>query len=145
MLVKTTDGTPDAVKVARPVWSGGKSGDNFKGLPITIIACPMKSRIQINIVIDEIFGNICHYAYKDSVGAVTVRVESGNTPKAVFLTFTDNGIPYNPLDTEDPDITLSSEERKIGGLGIYLVKKNMDEMKYEYVNQQNRLWMEKRL
>ena len=109
------------------------------------IACPMKSRIQINIVIDEIFGNICHYAYKDSVGAVTVRVESGNTPKAVFLTFIDNGIPYNPLDTEDPDITLSSEERKIGGLGIYLVKKNMDEMKYEYVNQQNRLWMEKRL
>ena len=109
------------------------------------IACPMKSRIQINIVIDEIFGNICHYAYKDSVGAVTVRVESGNTPKAVFLTFTDNGIPYNPLETEDPDITLSSEERKIGGLGIYLVKKNMDEMKYEYLNQQNRLWMEKRL
>lgn len=109
------------------------------------IACPMKSRIQINIVIDEIFGNICHYAYKDSVGAVTVRVESGNTPKAVFLTFTDNGIPYNPLDTEDPDITSSSEERKIGGLGIYLVKKNMDEMKYEYVNQQNRLRMEKRL
>lgn len=109
------------------------------------IACPMKSRIQINIVIDEIFGNICHYAYKDSVGAVTVRVESGNTPKAVFLTFTDNGIPYNPLETEDPDITSSSEERKIGGLGIYLVKKNMDEMKYEYVNQQNRLWMEKRL
>lgn len=109
------------------------------------IACPMKSRIQIKIVIDEIFGNICHYAYKDSIGAVTVRVESGNTPKAVFLTFTDNGIPYNPLETEDPDITLSSEERKIGGLGIYLVKKNMDEMKYEYVNQQNRLWMEKRL
>lgn len=109
------------------------------------IACPMKSKIQINIVIDEIFGNICHYAYKDSVGAVTVRVESGNTPKAVFLTFTDNGIPYNPLETEDPDITLSSEERKIGGLGIYLVKKNMDEMKYEYVNQQNRVWMEKRL
>ena len=109
------------------------------------IACPMKSRIQINIVIDEIFGNICHYAYKDSVGAVTVRVESGNTPKAVFLTFTDNGIPYNPLDTEDPDITLSSEERKIGGLGIYLVKKNMDEMKYEYVNQQNILRIEKRL
>lgn len=109
------------------------------------IACPMKSKIQINIVIDEIFGNICHYAYKDSVGAVTVRVESGNTPKAVFLTFTDNGIPYNPLETEDPDVTSSSEERKIGGLGIYLVKKNMDEMKYEYVNQQNRLWMEKRL
>ena len=109
------------------------------------IACPMKSRIQINIVIDEIFGNICHYAYKESVGAVTVTVESGNTQKAVILTYTDKGIHYNTMDTEDPDITLSSEERKIGGLGIYLVKKNMDEMKYEYVNQQNRLWMEKRL
>ena len=51
------------------------------------------------------------------------------------VNFTDNGVPYNPLETEDPDITLSSEERKIGGLGIYLVKKNMDEMKYEYLNQ----------
>ena len=62
------------------------------------IACPMKSRIQINIVIDEIFGNICHYAYKDSVGTVTVSVEFQNTPKAICLTFTDNGIPYNPLE-----------------------------------------------
>ena len=109
------------------------------------IDCPMKSKIQIHIVIDEIFGNICHYAYKDSVGTVTVSVESQNTPKAICLTFTDNGIPYNPLETEDPDITLSSEERSIGGLGIYLVKRNMDEIKYEYINKQNRLWMEKKL
>ena len=109
------------------------------------IDCPMKSKIQIHIVIDEIFGNICHYAYKDSVGTVTVSVELQNTPKAICLTFTDNGIPYNPLETEDPDITLSSEERNIGGLGIYLVKRNMDEIKYEYINKQNRLWMEKKL
>ena len=109
------------------------------------IDCPMKSKIQIHIVIDEIFGNICHYAYKDSVGTVTVSVEFQNTPKAICLTFTDNGIPYNPLETEDPDITLSSEERNIGGLGIYLVKRNMDEIKYEYINKQNRLWMEKKL
>ena len=109
------------------------------------IDCPMKSKIQIHIVIDEIFGNICHYAYKDSVGTVTVSVEFQNTPKTICLTFTDNGIPYNPLETEDPDITLSSEERNIGGLGIYLVKRNMDEIKYEYINKQNRLWMEKKL
>lgn len=109
------------------------------------IDCPMKSKIQIHIVIDEIFGNICHYAYKDSVGTVTVSAEFQNTPKAICLTFTDNGIPYNPLETEDPDITLSSEERNIGGLGIYLVKRNMDEIKYEYINKQNRLWMEKKL
>ena len=109
------------------------------------IDCPMKSKIQIHIVIDEIFGNICHYAYKDSVGTVTVSVKYQNTPKTICLTFTDNGIPYNPLETEDPDITLSSEERDIGGLGIYLVKRNMDEIKYEYINKQNRLWMEKKL
>lgn len=109
------------------------------------IDCPMKSKIQIHIVIDEILGNICHYAYKGSVGTVTVSVEFQNTPKAICLTFTDNGIPYNPLETEDPDITLPSEERNIGGLGIYLVKRNMDEIKYEYINKQNRLWMEKKL
>lgn len=109
------------------------------------IDCPMKSKIQIHIVIDEILGNICHYAYKDSVGTVTVSVKYQNTPKTICLTFTDNGIPYNPLETEDPDITLSSEERDIGGLGIYLVKRNMDEIKYEYINKQNRLWMEKKL
>ena len=86
--------------------------------------CPMKSKIQIDIVMDEILGNICHYAYKDSVGKVTVRAESQNTPKAIHLTFIDNGVPYNPLEAEDPDITLSAEERNIGGLGIYLVKKN---------------------
>ena len=74
------------------------------------IACPMKSRIQINIVIDEIFGNICHYAYKDSVGAVTVKVSWGRHRKN-FLTLTDNGIPYNPLDTEDPTPLDSKKER----------------------------------
>lgn len=109
------------------------------------IGCSMKPKIQIHIVIDEIFGNICHYAYKNSVGAVTVRVDAQDIPKAVCLTFTDNGIPYNPLEAENPDITLSAEKRNIGGLGIYLVKKNMNEMKYEYVNEQNRLWMKKEL
>ncbi len=107
------------------------------------IDCSVKAKMQIEIAIDEIFGNISHYAYKDSVGKATVRVEIQDTPKAVCMTFIDSGIPYNPLAKEDPDITLSAEERKIGGLGIYMVKKNMDEMEYEYVDKHNRLWMKK--
>jgi len=109
------------------------------------IDCPVKAKMQIDIVIDEIFGNICHYAYEDSEGTATVRVELRDTQEAICLTFIDSGVPYNPLEAEEPDITLSAEKRKIGGLGIYLVKKNMDEIKYEYVDKKNRLWMEKKL
>lgn len=107
--------------------------------------CPVKAKMQIDIAIDEIFGNICHYAYADSAGTATVRVELQDMPEAICLTFIDHGVPYNPLQAEEPDITLSAEKRKIGGLGIYLVKKNMDEIKYEYVDQRNQLWMEKKL
>lgn len=60
-------------------------------------------------------------------------------PKAVCITFIDNGVPYNPLEKSDPDITLSAEDRQIGGLGIFMVKKNMDHMQYNYCEGQNRL------
>ena len=109
--------------------------------------CPMKVQMQIDIAIDEIFSNICHYAYGDSVGEATVRVEfeDASARKAVALTFIDEGVPYNPLEKEDPDTTLSAEDRKIGGLGIYMVKKNMDEMEYEYSEGKNILSMKKYL
>ena len=109
--------------------------------------CPMKVQMQIDIAIDEIFSNICHYAYGDSVGEATVRVEfeDASARKAIALTFIDNGVPYNPLEKEDPDTTLSAEDRKIGGLGIYMVKKNMDEMEYEYSDGKNILSMKKYL
>ena len=80
--------------------------------------CPVKAKIQMDIAVDEIFSNISFYAYKDGVGTATVRVEMQDDPRAVCMTFIDGGIPYNPLEKEDPDITLSAEERKIGGLGI---------------------------
>lgn len=109
--------------------------------------CPMKVQMQIDIAIDEIFSNICHYAYGDSVGEATIRVEfeDASARKAVALTFIDEGVPYNPLEKEDPDTTLSAEDRKIGGLGIYMVKKNMDEMEYEYSEGKNILSMKKYL
>ena len=88
--------------------------------------CPMKAQMQIDIAIDELFGNIAHYAYNPDVGEATVRVEVTEDPLAVVITFIDNGVPYDPLAKADPDTTLSAEEREIVGLGIYMVKKSMD-------------------
>ena len=107
--------------------------------------CPMKAQIQIDVAIDELFGNIAHYAYNPNVGPATIRVEVVEDPMAVVLTFIDHGIPYDPLAKEDPDIKLSAEERKIGGLGIYMVKKSMDEITYEYKAGQNILRIKKDL
>lgn len=107
--------------------------------------CPMKVQIQIDVAIDELFGNIAHYAYNPEVGPATIRVEVVQDPMAVVLTFIDHGIPYDPLAKEDPDIKLSAEERKIGGLGIYMVKKSMDEITYEYKAGQNILRIKKNL
>lgn len=101
--------------------------------------CPMKAKMQLDIAIDELFGNIAHYAYKEKTGMATVRVEMLENPKAVCITFIDSGIPYNPLEKPDPDVTLSAEDRAIGGLGIFMVKKNMDDVQYNYCDKQNRL------
>lgn len=107
--------------------------------------CPIKSQTQIDIAIDELFGNIAQYAYNPDVGPVTVRVEVTDSPITVIITFIDNGIPYDPLKKEDPNITLSAEEREIGGLGIYLVKKSMDDISYEYKDGQNILKIKKKI
>jgi sigma-B regulation protein RsbU (phosphoserine phosphatase) len=103
--------------------------------------CPLKAKTQLNIAVDEIFGNIVHYAYKNEVGSTTVRAEV--TSDAVVLTFIDSGERYNPLESKDPDITLPAEEREIGGLGIYIVKQTMDEVTYEYKDGNNILKIKK--
>ena len=107
--------------------------------------CPMKAQIQIDIAIDELFGNIAHYAYDPEVGDATVRVEVVEDPLAVVITFIDKGVPYDPLAKADPDITLSAEDREVGGLGIFMVKKSMDEITYEYKDGQNILAIKKSL
>ncbi|WP_334300750.1 ATP-binding protein [Blautia sp. MSJ-9] len=99
--------------------------------------CSMKVQMEIDIVIDEIFSNIAYYAYAPGSGEATVQVEIEDSPKRLELVFIDRGIPYNPLENKDPDVTLDIEERKIGGLGIFLVKEMMDEVLYEYVDGQN--------
>ena len=105
--------------------------------------CPMKAQLQIDIAVDELFGNIAHYAYQPETGPATVRIEIMEKPPAAVLTFIDSGVPYDPLAKEDPDVTLSAGEREAGGLGIFLVKKSMDDMTYEYKDGQNILKIRK--
>ena len=107
--------------------------------------CSMKTQMQLDLAIDELFGNIAHYAYAPAIGSATVEVTFTESPAAVNITFIDEGIPYNPLAKADPDVTLSAEEREIGGLGIFLVKKTMDNMVYKYENNRNILTITKSL
>ena len=109
------------------------------------LGCSMKAQMQINIAIDELFSNIARYAYNPDVGEATVRVEVIEEPLSVIITFIDGGVPYDPLGADDPDITLSAEERTIGGLGIFMVKKTMDEITYRYEGGKNILAIRKRI
>ena len=118
---------------------------DFVNEQLEALDCPMKAQMQIDIAIDELFGNIAHYAYNPDVGNATVRVEVTEEPLAVIITFIDGGVPYDPLAAADPDITLSAEERQLGGLGIYMVKKSMDEITYEYKDGKNILSIKKKL
>ena len=118
---------------------------DFVNEQLEALGCPMKAQIQIDVAIDELFGNIAHYAYNPDVGSATVQVEVTEEPLAVIITFIDGGVPYDPLKGADPDITLSAEERQLGGLGIYMVKKSMDEITYEYKDGKNILSIKKKL
>lgn len=118
---------------------------DFVNVELEKYDCPMKAMMQIDVAIDEIFSNISHYAYKPEVGPATVRVEVDENPLTVIITFIDHGVPYDPLSQEDPDVTLSAEEREIGGLGVFLVKKTMDYVNYEYKEGQNILTVKKNI
>lgn len=120
-----------------------EAATDFVNEQLELLGCPMKAQMQIDIAIDEIFSNIARYAYAPDRGDVTVRVETESDPLAVMITFIDAGIPYNPLTKEDPDTKLSAEERQIGGLGIYMVKKSMDAMEYAFKDGCNMLSIKK--
>ncbi len=107
--------------------------------------CPMKAQMQIDIAIDELFSNIAQYAYTPKTGKATVRVEVTENPMAVVITFIDNGVPYDPLAKADPNVSLPADERQIGGLGIFMVKKSMDDISYEYKDGQNILTIKKHI
>lgn len=107
------------------------------------MGCALKTKAQIDIAIDELCSNIAKYGFDDDGGEVTVAMETQREPRIVSITFTDGGRPFNPLERSDPDTTLSARDRKIGGLGIYMVKKSMDDVRYEYREGKNILTIRK--
>ena len=107
--------------------------------------CPIGVQMKIDVAVEELFVNIASYAYAPGSGSSTVRMEVEEDPKTVVITFVDCGVPYDPLAKEDPDVTLSINDREIGGLGIFMVKKSMDDMIYAYENGQNVLTIRKRI
>ena len=109
------------------------------------LECPMKAQMQMELAVDEIFTNIASYAYAPGTGEASVRFDFDPEEGTVTVTFTDSGVPYDPLKKEDPDVSLPAEERSIGGLGIFLVKKTMDDMWYEFRNGQNVLTLKKKI
>jgi len=102
----------------------------------------MKSQMQINMAIDELFSNVVHYSGSSKMTLVLEVIED---VFSATLTFIDNGVAYDPLAKTDPDVTLSAEDREIGGLGIFLVKKTMDGMEYQRDGEKNILKVTKKL
>lgn len=109
------------------------------------VPCTFKTKNQINLVSEEIFVNIAQYAYgADKTGKIKISLNIlSENPQAIKIVFKDQGVKYNPLKKNDPDITLSAEERQIGGLGIFVIKKIVDDIKYEYKSGYNILCIKK--
>ncbi|MBQ3275779.1 MAG: ATP-binding protein [Oscillospiraceae bacterium] len=116
---------------------------DFVNSELEALGCPMKVQTQIDVALDEILANVASYAYPHGIGEVTVRLEAEADPRAAVITILDRGIPFDPLKNDDPDVTLSLEEREIGGLGVFLVKKTMDEVSYDYRDGKNILRLKK--
>lgn len=116
---------------------------DFVNTELETASCPMKQQLQIAVAVEEIFVNIASYAYQGKSGNVTVACEIEESPAGAVVQFQDSGVPYNPLEKDDPDTTLEASERAIGGLGIFLVKKTMDDVLYQYKDKRNILTLKK--
>ena len=117
----------------------------FVNEQLLAFGCTKKALMQMDIAVEEIFVNIAHYAYGNETGVATICIDTMDDPSCAEVTFSDCGIPYNPLMRPDPDITLPSDKRPIGGLGIYMVKKSMDDVQYEHKDGRNILKIQKNL
>ena len=103
--------------------------------------CPMKIQMAVCVAIEEVFVNVAHYAYGGGEGDMNLGIGFDEAKRAITFRMTDKGIPFDPLKKPDPDITLSAEEREIGGLGIFITKQTMDCVTYAYENGENILTM----
>lgn len=106
---------------------------------------PIATQITIDVAVEELFVNVADYAYGKKTGNVTVQVTLQEEPLAAEITFIDSGKQYDPLAKPDPDVTVAAKDRKKGGLGIFMVKNSMDDMKYEYKDGKNILTIKKNL
>ena len=109
------------------------------------IECPMKVQTAVCVAIEEVFVNVAHYAYGEGEGDMTLGIGFDEGSRTVTFRMADQGTPFDPLKKPDPDITLSAEEREIGGLGIFITKKTMDTVTYAYENGENILTMTKKI
>ena len=105
----------------------------------------MKIQTAICVALEEVFVNIAHYAYEGGEGDVTLEIKFDETTRDIIFRMIDQGVAFDPLQKPDPDITLSAEEREIGGLGIFIAKKTMDLVTYAYENGENILTMIKKI
>lgn len=115
----------------------------FLETELDTFGCDFKTKMQLNIAIEEVFVNIARYAYPESAGTVSFSIGLNKENNSIKMILSDSGIKFNPLEKEEPDIGLSAQEREIGGLGIFISKKTMDSLKYEYKNGKNILYMKK--
>lgn len=118
---------------------------DFVDEALDTMGCSQRIQTQINIAIDELFSNIAHYAYNPATGPATVQVEVEKNPLAVVVTFIDRGKPYDPLSAREPDLSLDLMQRPVGGLGIFLVRRTMDDVSYEYRDGRNILRIKKHI
>ena len=112
---------------------------------LEVFECPMKAQMAICVAIEEVFVNVAHYAYPDSDGFLTLHIGFDEESRNITFRMVDKGVPFDPLKNPDPDVTLSVEEREIGGLGIFITKKTMDSLSYAYENGENILTMIKKI
>ena len=107
--------------------------------------CPLKTQMALCVAIEEVFVNVANYAYLNGNGDVDFAISFDNATRVATFRMTDTGVPFDPLQKDDPDTTLSAEDREIGGLGIFITKKTMDNITYAYENGENVLTMTKKI
>lgn len=132
-------------------WTGKATVENilhvtaFINEQLEALHCPMKAQMQIDVAIDELFSNIAQYAYGQETGDACVRFGFDQAEGMATIAFIDSGTPFDPLAKIDPDVSLTAEERQIGGLGIFLVRKTMDRMNYQRQGDKNILTISKKI
>ncbi len=107
--------------------------------------CSMRTLLELDMIVEEVFINIANYAYGNHAGKAWIDLSLDEDDHCLVMTFRDKGTPYNPLTKETPDISSPAEQREIGGLGIFLVQEYADSLSYQYADGENRLTIRKKL